>query len=850
MDLRSDPVPASSSDSPLPPRVSVIIPVRNDPVRLGKCLAAIQQSTFRDFEVIVTDDASTDSTAAVAESACVQLVRLPRQSGAAAARNAAAAVARGSILMFVDADVCVHPNTLEVAVKSFDDPALSAVFGSYDLNPPEPNLLSQYKNLAHRFFHQESTERVSTFWTGCGAMRREAFDKFKFDPVLYPRPSIEDIDLGTKIARSGGQIRISKDLQATHLKRWTLLGVLKSDLFDRAIPWTKLIYRNRDLPIDLNLGLSQRLAAILTALSSAIFLAACWFRPWLAAVPVAVVLGLAFADAWTHRHRVGTLGRAIAGILILGGLVAAIAYAGWWGLAILAPLAVVLLINQRFYRFFLVHRGPLFAAAAVPMKFAYYLYSLVGFAVGTVLHWVDHPEVFDAPRTRVKIYWRIAAVLYVASWSLVLVRAKVRDTTIDFAVSDATGFYVYLPSVVIDHDVNFENQIRDQQMKDPAYVRALRHNRWQSGIALSLSPAFMVAHGVARVGYALTGSNLFKPHGYSPVYFVFCVGWALVIGTVGMIVMDRLVTERLKLPGWMALSAVLTTWLGTNYLWYFTREPLLAHMLGAAWISFSVYLVHLIERSAIARRLVWWQLPALAFTLSMGISIRVSNAFIAPVCLYLLVVLIRERMILPALRLSPLIVLGLAPIAVHFAAENIIQGHVAPVVPIVQAPDMQGRGYDSHEKFYFTRPALLRTLFSSRHGLFFSCPALLLAAWGVIRHLLRPRKAIDPLIASFAISSLLLWYVNAAWYAWWFGPSVGHRGFVELAGLYVIGFALGFEWLSTVRPSGKRTVLVLLAFGFAVNGMLMAAKLVDLVQDNQTLIPWEDRVLKGGWERL
>src|ERR1700733_12045350 len=133
------------------PRISVIVPVRNDPHRLSRCLGALIASQFADFEVIVADDASTDDTPRVAESMGMTLVRLPRRSGAAAARNAAAELARGEILMFIDADVCVHPDTLAVAAASFDDPSVDAVFGSYDLEPAEPNFLSQYKNLAHRF---------------------------------------------------------------------------------------------------------------------------------------------------------------------------------------------------------------------------------------------------------------------------------------------------------------------------------------------------------------------------------------------------------------------------------------------------------------------------------------------------------------------------------------------------------------------------------------------------------------------------------------------------------------------------------------------------------------------------
>src|SRR5688572_8692245 len=115
------------------PRLSVIIPVRNDPKRLAKCLEALAGSTHEDFEVIVADDASSDDTAAVAESKGARVIRLKAHSGAAAARNVGADAARGQILLFVDADVCVHADTLQTAAAAFADPSIHAVFGSYDL---------------------------------------------------------------------------------------------------------------------------------------------------------------------------------------------------------------------------------------------------------------------------------------------------------------------------------------------------------------------------------------------------------------------------------------------------------------------------------------------------------------------------------------------------------------------------------------------------------------------------------------------------------------------------------------------------------------------------------------------
>ncbi|HEY7088354.1 MAG TPA: glycosyltransferase [Tepidisphaeraceae bacterium] len=832
-----------------PPRISVIIPVRNDPKRLAKCLESLAASTFTDYEVIVADDGSTDETPRVAENMGARLVQLPRQRGAAAARNSAAAVARGTILMFIDADVCVHPETLGIADSSFGDPGIDAVFGSYDLEPGEPNLLSQYKNLAHRFYHQQNSRpQVSTFWTGCGAIRRDVFNAFRFDAEQFTRPSIEDIELGARLTRAGKRIVINKQLQAKHLKRWTLLGIIRSDLFDRAIPWTRVILRDKSLPGDLNLSAGQRIAALLSALSAAIFLISCWFRPWLVLLPLGIAASIALGDQLTSRGKLASIGRALVGAVILTGAAAAAYYARWWSAAILLPLLGVVLINSKFYGFFLRHRGPLFVAAALPMHIAYYLYSIVGFAAGTALHWWDTlGERLDSTRERVRIYVALSLVLFATAWALVLIRARVKHTTADFVVSDAIGYYAYLPSIVLDHDLQFDNQLRDRFAPDEEaeFRHALRHNRWPSGMALSIAPAFLFAHGTSLLLYLRTGWAAIKPDGYTVLYQFCCVAWAMAIGVLGMIIADRFLIERVAVRGRIAAAAILTTWLGTNYAWYFVREPLLAHMIGASWVIFSVYLIHRIELNSRDGRLVWWHLPLLAFTASMALICRMTNAFMMPMFVYLLVVLVRRGMLVRVLKWTPLIIPALAPLALQAMLFKLMMGHSSP-------DSVQSLGYGSNERFYWTHPALLRTLFSSRHGLFFGTPAILLAAWGLLRYLLRRDglKARDPLIVCFIVSAVLLWYVNAAWYAWWFGPSVGNRGFVELAGLYAIGFALLYKWLITVRPRQRQLVLAALGLCFFVNYGIMAIKALDIVGEHDSLIRWEDRVLTGPWNRI
>ena len=102
----------------MPATVSVIVPAYNAAEFLGECLASVEAQTFRDFEVVVVDDASSDATASIAgewrrKDVRFRLVSLPENRGLSGARNAGIAAAEGEWLYFLDADDCLYPDTLE-----------------------------------------------------------------------------------------------------------------------------------------------------------------------------------------------------------------------------------------------------------------------------------------------------------------------------------------------------------------------------------------------------------------------------------------------------------------------------------------------------------------------------------------------------------------------------------------------------------------------------------------------------------------------------------------------------------------------------------------------------------------
>jgi len=320
------------------PFLSIIIPAYNARDHLDQCLDALLESSYTSYEIIVVDDGSTDNTAQIALDKGITVLERCQQSGPAAARNDAALRAKGDILFFVDADVLVTCETLALVAKRFiDHPELDALFGSYDIDPPEGNFFSQYKNLFHHYVHQQSMEEAATFWAGCGAIRKEVFQKVAgFDQERYKRPSIEDIELGYRLTNMGHKILLDKTLQVKHLKKWTLHTLLRADVLDRAVPWTSLMLENKEVVRDLNLQLRSKISSCLVGL---------------------LILMLVLAPL---------INEFLYGALIVIALIAA--------------------LNLRFYGFMFQERGLGFALLAFLMHLFYYFYSGLTF----VLCWTAH----------------------------------------------------------------------------------------------------------------------------------------------------------------------------------------------------------------------------------------------------------------------------------------------------------------------------------------------------------------------------------------------------------------------------------------------------------------------------
>jgi glycosyltransferase involved in cell wall biosynthesis len=337
------------------PAITVIIPVYNGAAYLGSCLEAVAASDYRPYECVVVDDGSTDGGGSIAAQfpmsvRVLHLAEGPR--GPAYARNRGAEAARGAILFFLDADIVLSSEALRRVANQFQERTdVAAVFGSYDRRPAAASVVSKYRNLLHHFVHQNGNREASTFWAGCGAIRRSVFEAIGgFDERRFRRPSIEDIELGYRLRQSGYRILLDKGLQGTHLKSWNLYTLIRTDISCRAMPWSRLILETKKLPNDLNLKVGQRVSFALVALAC-VFVALALVQPRLLVASAAALL---------------TVG----------------------------------VINRKLYLTFFRQHGIFFTAACIPLHLLYYLYS--GFSYLYV--WTGFQL------RRMVTVWRISAV--------------------------------------------------------------------------------------------------------------------------------------------------------------------------------------------------------------------------------------------------------------------------------------------------------------------------------------------------------------------------------------------------------------------------------------------------------
>ncbi len=318
------------------PPLTIIVPCAEFDSRAQQCLQALLKDLEMNDELVMVFDGSRPDVTALSDR--VHPVFIPQRKGPATARNRGAAVAQGEVLVFVDADVVVHAGVISKIRNFFLNGQGDAVFGCYDDEPAHPGFVSQFRNLQHHYVHATNGGDATTFWAGCGAIRRDAFLQSGGFDETYRLPAIEDVELGMRLVKAGHRIVLDPAMQGKHLKQWSLLPMWRNDLLCRALPWSRLIVAGEKMPQGLNTNRSARLAVAAQGLAMACGLLA--------------VLNADF---------------------------------GW---AALLLQFIVLICHAGLLGFLARARGPAFALGSVPLVVMYVLLSGTGFVWAMAEYWL------------------------------------------------------------------------------------------------------------------------------------------------------------------------------------------------------------------------------------------------------------------------------------------------------------------------------------------------------------------------------------------------------------------------------------------------------------------------------
>ena len=214
---------------PEQPRVSVVIPVHDDPDGLLACLDHLRRQDYPHhlLEVLVVDNASTTPVAAAIERArfdadgitlCVLSEPTP---GSYAARNAGVAVATGEVIAFTDADCLPRPDWVSEAVGQVGDPTVGELAGRVEVvtRPPGSRSGAEVYDLVHGFPQRYYVENLRFGVTANVVTRRDVLDAV--GPFAAVR-SGGDRDWGQRVAAAGYRVVYAPAAVVEHPARRTL----------------------------------------------------------------------------------------------------------------------------------------------------------------------------------------------------------------------------------------------------------------------------------------------------------------------------------------------------------------------------------------------------------------------------------------------------------------------------------------------------------------------------------------------------------------------------------------------------------------------------------------------------
>lgn len=221
-------------------KISIVIPTYNDECNLNECLSAISKSSYKPYEVIVVDDASTDRTKEVVNRFGHQYIRLKNNSGQAVARNTGAKTATGDMLFFIDSDIKIRDNTIEKIVQAYKNPEIVFYQGIPSKTPLNKGFGPELAALKC-YYAIYKIRNASFVYSLVFSIRKAAFDEIGgFDERFKPPGCGEEFELGHRL-RKKYILHTDPELLVDHNCRNILQRAYV--LYKRSFVWAELFLK-------------------------------------------------------------------------------------------------------------------------------------------------------------------------------------------------------------------------------------------------------------------------------------------------------------------------------------------------------------------------------------------------------------------------------------------------------------------------------------------------------------------------------------------------------------------------------------------------------------------------------
>ncbi len=226
--------------------VSIIIPNRNGAATIGRCLEAAFSSRNQDFEVIVVDDFSIDSSAEVIKRFPCKFVQLAKHSGASRARNSGAEHSSGDYLFFTDADCLLNEDTLANAVEAISLAGSNVVLGgTYSKRPVDDTFFNRFQSVFIHYNETRNAESPDYVATHAMIVNAQDFgDSGGFAEGFLP--ILEDVEFSHRMKRKGYTLVLDPAVQVRHIFGFSLAGSMQN-AFRKSMFWAAYSINNKDL---------------------------------------------------------------------------------------------------------------------------------------------------------------------------------------------------------------------------------------------------------------------------------------------------------------------------------------------------------------------------------------------------------------------------------------------------------------------------------------------------------------------------------------------------------------------------------------------------------------------------